>query len=700
MMNEPAKESMSDDQKRFTKLFWADRKEASLLKGKTSDTSSLYKKSLIFARNQKWEWAVDILEASKLGFVGQNENALEILLKCELATPESFKSLYWFVKAAVLKNSNDVGAAIDAYRKVIADSNSEFVGSAWNNLGVLLRAKGEPDEAIKAYRAAIDARGNDTTGYAWFNLGNALSERGNLDEAIRAYQKAIEDPMYPTPGWAWNNLAIAFGGKKAWDDVIIACRKAITDPLFDTPGLAWNNLGNALAEKGQPTAAVEAYRKALEDPVFSAFPLPILVNLGRAYREAKQPEEAKKIFERVLSIPDPVGHEHVKAQLALRMLNANLDAAALSPDDRAIAQEKSKEPQGNSIEDGLIAAIQAAGNTQYDKYIAQPDSNRDDTLSVLRGWSSAVTLLEGSKREWRGGGYFIKWHGHGLVIDPGFDFLRNFHDAHYHGREIHAVIVSHNHPDHNSDLKSIDDLRYELYKRRSEEKNINPYLLVWDQDSNDATKFIIEAPKHLYEPIVMAYGYPQPIDLSCKHQAKLLFRVIPFQVRHGSDVPHAMGFVVELLDLNGRPLLRIGYTGDTGYFDGLATHLHNCDILIAHISQPSIEELQNPLKLKDSHLGYRGTARLLQECKPKLALIGEFWAGYSDLRIPLVKGLRFHTGSTAILPAGLGMHIQLPRLEIECTQCHTPTPFGTLKVGPAKSSFGDLGYLCPNCVLQ
>ena len=287
------------------------------------------------------------------------------------------------------------------------------------------------------------------------------------------------------------------------------------------------------------------------------------------------------------------------------------------------------------------------------------------------------------------------------MIDPGFDFLRNFHDAGYHGREIRAVLVSHHHPDHNSDLKDIDDLRYELYKRLAAKKSpgSEPYVLLWDQDTSNEIKFGIATPAHHEEPIVFASGYPQAINLA-QHNAKLPVRIIPFKVNHGGDVPHAMGMVLELLDEKGRTALRIGYTADTAYFEDLHKHLAGCDILIAHISQPSIEELQDASKLKEVHLGYRGTARLLKECKPRLALIGEFWAGFTDLRIALVKGLRQQSGVEAILPTGLAMHVKLPSLEIECTECGKLTPFGQIKVAPPTDNFGSLAYLCPKCLLQ
>ena len=160
-----------------------------------------------------------------------------------------------------------------------------------------------------------------------------------------------------------------------------------------------------------------------------------------------------------------------------------------------------------------------------------------------------------------------------------------------------------------------------------------------------------------------------------------------------------MGMVVELLDAAGNSVVRIGYTGDTKYFKDLHTHLQNCDILIAHISQPSIEELQDASKLKEAHLGYRGTARLLRECNPKLALIGEFWAGFSDLRISLVKGLRQRSGVEAVLPAGLAMHVRLPSLEIECTKCSKPTAFSGIRVAPPADGFGRLAYLCTSCMI-
>jgi tetratricopeptide (TPR) repeat protein/ribonuclease BN (tRNA processing enzyme) len=538
--------------------------------------------------------------------------------------------------------------------------------------------------------------------YVHFVRSGVLGKTGDYDEAIKACRKALADLKFDRPGYLWYNFGLSLYYKGDHDGALKAYRKALDDPKYDTPGRAWNNLGNLLNAKGKHDEAIKAYRKALDSPKFD-FQAKAWQNLAQAYLEAGKYELARDAFKKVLTEPDRGGSDHARARFGLQLLESKLKPSALSPDDRALVEKPTTELRADDLEGRLIAAIQEAGDTQYDKYLDRPNSKRDNTLSILRGWSSAVTLLEGSERRWRGGGYFLKWRGCGIVIDPGFDFLRNFHDAGYHGREIRAVIVSHNHPDHNSDLKDIDDLRYELYKRLAGKKapGSEPYVLLWDQDTHGATKFLIEAPKHHHEPIVLATGFPQPIHLG-KHTAKLPVRITPFKVNHGNDVLHAMGMVVELLDKNGKPALRISYTADTVYFDELPGHLANCDILIAHISQPSIEELRDASKLKDvhfGHLGYRGTARLLKECQPKLALIGEFWAGFTDLRIGLVKGLRQCSGCEHVLPAGLAMHIKLPSLEIECTECGAATPFAETRVAPPTDNFGALSYLCPKCLL-
>ena len=124
-------------------------------------------------------------------------------------------------------------------------------------------------------------------------------------------------------------------------------------------------------------------------------------------------------------------------------------------------------------------------------------------------------------------------------------------------------------------------------------------------------------------------------------------------------------------------------------------HVHNTD----HISMPDEEEYENRDHFKKVHLGYNGLAKLIEKAQPKMVLVGEFWAGLADIRIDLIKGLRGRTGNKIpILPTGLGFHLKLPSLEVECTGCKKPVPHDHIKIAPATSSFGPLGYLCQRCL--
>jgi hypothetical protein len=77
-------------------------------------------------------------------------------------------------------------------------------------------------------------------------------------------------------------------------------------------------------------------------------------------------------------------------------------------------------------------------------------------------------------------------------------------------------------------------------------------------------------------------------------------------------------------------------------------------------------------------------------------LVGEFWAGLEDIRIDLIKGLSDRTGKKIpILPTGLGFHLQLPSLEVECTGCHEPAHHGHIRIAPATSPIWPAGLSLP-----
>ncbi|HEG43211.1 MAG TPA: tetratricopeptide repeat protein [Phycisphaerales bacterium] len=688
-----------DANTKFVELFWKARGEHVKFEKKASAKRRMHKQAVTFAIEHKMKWGELLLDVSLRSRQGKSKYALEKLESEWDVIPDLHRGLAFFLKGSALQNLNRNDEAINEYRKALADPKFNGSGIAWNNIGTAYTTEDEYDEAVKAYRKALADPKYDTRGMTWNNLGLTHADNGEYDEAIKAYHKVLEDSKYETPSYAWYNMGNAYSDKGEYDEAVKAYRKALADTEFEKPGYAWNNLGNAYRSKGEYNKAIKAYRKSLADSKNDT-PSRTLSNLGITYRIMGDDKQARKAFKEALEKSEKGSWQHTQAQKLLSLLEADIKPEAMSSDDRS-SLERPVMAVKEGPEERLHAKMQGKQESEYEEYLKKKDSGRGDTLSILRGWSSAVTLLEGSEQLWRGGGYFIKWQDKGIVIDPGFDFLRNFHDAGYHGREIDAVLITHNHTDHTADLRSIDDLRYELYFRRNKDphRKIKPYLLMWDEDSNEKIKLPIPKAAHRFSPIIFTVGLCDP-TCTIKKKHDLPFHVKYFPVEHGEGIiNNPVGFKVVLKDGN-KNALTIGFTGDTEYFEGLGKHLSGCDILIGHISQPERAEFTDTKHRKKNHLGYNGLVELIKAAKPKLTLVGEFWGGIGDYRIDLVQCLRERTGCNEILPAGIGLNVRLPSLEVECTNCGLAISCVKPHVGPPTEQFGNLSYLCDRCYLD
>ncbi len=705
---------------------------------KSTDDLPSYRVAKEFAELHKIPGAVDLLKSTLLHRQAQYAEALLLIEKAEGALPKHLWASAIDIKGIILSGLTRYDEAIECHQKALDTPGYDTPGYSLNNMGSANFDKGDNNRAIECYQKALDTPGYDTPGYSLNNMGSAYSQKGNNDRAIECYQKALDTsgydnpgdalnnmslvyfqkgdndraieycqkaldtPGYDKPGDALNTMSLAYLQKGSNDRAIECCQKALDTPGYDTPGYSLNNMGWAYFRKGHNDRAIECYQKALDTPGFDMTHR-ARINLANSLREMGKLTEALAEVERVLREPDEE-NKHEPAKFIQGLIQEELAGIESTPEENVLASSPGR-GEIDTPEERMLSKLQGSGNEQrdkYDDYLKRQASGRDDLFSCLRGWSSSVTLLEGGNdSHWRGGGYFLKWQGHGVVIDPGFDFIDNFHDAGYTGKEIGAVLVSHNHSDHNYDLRSLDDLRYELHKRWK----VNPsgidlrnYLVGLDED----TWMAFESTEKDFRTLVQLDVKKSVRQKWLKRPLDMPMTVEHFPVDHGEDVSHAVGMRLLLHPKSAGEDFIIGYTGDTEYFDVLPKHLEQCDILLAHISMPDVEELGFDKAAaghsKKKHLGYNGLAKLITETKPKLTLVGEFWAGRADIRLELIQGLRKKTGVNAILPTGLGFHLHMPSLEVECTNCRKRVDHSKIKVAPAATPFGPLGYLCISCI--
>lgn len=319
-------------------------------------------------------------------------------------------------------------------------------------------------------------------------------------------------------------------------------------------------------------------------------------------------------------------------------------------------------------------------------------------LMILKGFSSSTPFFYPAlehrfyQSPIKGGGIFIKWHGYGIVIDPGINFMENMHLNNLGIRDINAVIVTHDHIDHNGDLQVIDDLAY------ATKQEIVYYV---DPGTNCKLKNFANMKKR-YE-----------LGQKSNHTYSLEEIKIQYMgTRHITDSQNpgkykeGQSFALKIFLLSGGNTEHIiGITSDTEYFPELGEFMYGCDFVIANMSEPKKNDYKKSIT-KKKHLGYNGCFRLIQSSRKNNAenlhphyVISEFWAGKGDARRELVKKLREETEYSRIYPGDIGMTFFLDRSSFLCAYCGCETNIDGLHLIREKNEYGKISLICDSCLL-
>lgn len=320
---------------------------------------------------------------------------------------------------------------------------------------------------------------------------------------------------------------------------------------------------------------------------------------------------------------------------------------------------------------------------------------KDHYFINLKGMSSSTPILYNNTfgTRLRGGGFYFRWNMYGIVVDPGLHFVTNMHECGLGISDIDAVIITHDHLDHMGDMLLLDDLEYQIkeYKTiqwyvcrevyEAERLNKNNMHLVSQRGEYDLSPFVsfkaIET-RHI-KSISECSGY-LPTTFGC------VFTLKAYKSPSGKQVNERV----------------IGYTSDTTYWDGMEKDYDNTDMLIANIS--SVRE--NDLLMEEQnelHLGFSGCVKMLLGFSqaPRFFLLSEFWNGIEDIRFPVSKQLRrtaHRKGmDTTVVPAELGMEIDLACMGVRCSSCGTWAK--KIFIIKPNSAFGEIYYVCENCAI-
>jgi hypothetical protein len=262
-------------------------------------------------------------------------------------------------------------------------------------------------------------------------------------------------------------------------------------------------------------------------------------------------------------------------------------------------------------------------------------------LVILRRWQSFNPKVPRPRGiSVKGGGYFLRWNDYGIVIDPGYGFVQNFYDEGFSLEDIQAIIVTHSHPDHEEELATLLTLIYEwndhwrmmgmpekkitvaLFLNEGSFRKYAGWIFEEKVCSGRVTELVSSIAKIGSEKLLHLRRHSDPKYESewCRQLPNFEYpiyygirlEVVPaiheeLHARSGS-----IGLKFHLSYENGKNLFRIGFTGDTRYYNkiswmttdsdtyigqrqqeakSLPEEYADCDIVVAHIGDVKIKEV-------------------------------------------------------------------------------------------------------------
>ncbi|MDF2550238.1 MAG: hypothetical protein K0S07_1305 [Chlamydiales bacterium] len=376
-----------------------------------------------------------------------------------------------------------------------------------------------------------------------------------------------------------------------------------------------------------------------------------------------------------------------------------------------------------------ITDFQKRQNQLLSEYVAEAKKrakSEENFLTILSGWhyqqenAKRCLLSEGERKT--SNGYFLRWMGKGIALNPGYRFLENFHRQGLHIQDIDYVIVSQDSPETYADVKAIYDLNYQLnqttphlhiihyYLDQQAHKILSPLLkpnFKQERNTIHCLELYVDSPDmekiDLTDTISLCYFPTAMLDSSQSSLSPNEDRSFKRRSSLGIRLDLATEDGTGLTAVDGRSVLKLGYISGTAWTPMLAQHLGQCDVLMTGFETTTASDY-GKLKYLEECLGYFGTCSLMEEVRPQLLVYSEFSGREGDIRIEIAKKMRQEAAfaseqNTVVLPGDTGLYIDLSALKVLCSVSKQLVEPKQVRVTKIDDAFGPLKYLAPSCII-
>lgn len=356
---------------------------------------------------------------------------------------------------------------------------------------------------------------------------------------------------------------------------------------------------------------------------------------------------------------------------------------------------------GGAIEE-RIRAFMDSQQQLLQRYREQSDAvaRQKNLLLVLSGWperEEIAWLTEGPPQ--CQGGYYVRWHGTGIVINPGKNFLQRFHQQGLHLRDIDCVIVTSPHAHAYADIRAICDFNRRLNQGQRSLHVIRYYL------HQQAHQHVARDLKPIFKQEAgsvhsLELYLDSPESESIQLNNAITLHYFPTSTK-GVKMPIGICLQLHPSASHEQVGIRLGYVSGTAWSPQLTHYLQGCDIIVAGIERCGTDDIQKK-RYNEESLGYYGISSLIQELSPRLFLCSEFSAEEGDLRLELIQKMRQEVAAaqnSVLLPADTGLRIDLISDAICCSVTNREIHADKVRVAKSRDTFGALRYLSLDCLI-
>lgn len=324
----------------------------------------------------------------------------------------------------------------------------------------------------------------------------------------------------------------------------------------------------------------------------------------------------------------------------------------------------------------------------------------DDCFICLKGFSSSTPIINSAAfgRECLGGGFYFRFKGYGIAIDPGIGFTSLMHRNGIFIDDIDTVIVTHSHLDHNSDVGVLSALNYDYNKSKSKEREFFEEFFKCNAMVDHKIKWYMDEETIQSTKSILKDDEVHALSECCDGNRIKLNEGIELQgirTEHVKDSDKTYG--VKLSFVSEKSIYQWGYTSDTKFFKELGEFFRDVTVLLFNISDIYPSDVEGR-KTKARHLGFDGSVNLLKDSMAQIALASEFCCTNGDYRHEIVKALREYS-NIKVLPVDPGMTMNIAGDYMKCSLCGNSVAVASARIAHPKEEYGMIQYICQECLL-